>query len=102
VSEQPSPVPEDDPDRLKEFGRKGMEFADASVWLNRIFSAIAPPLIGLWIDSRYGTRYCALIGLVLGLTSGILTFRQATKGVFKTPDRVSSPDKKSSSGRDVP
>jgi F0F1-type ATP synthase assembly protein I len=102
VSEQPSPVPEDDPDRLKEFGRKGMEFADASVWLNRIFSAIAPGLIGLWIDNRYGTRYWALIGLVLGVTSGILSFRQATKDVFKKPDRVSSRDNKSSSGRSVP
>jgi len=79
-----------------------MEFADASVWLNRIFGAIAPGLIGLWIDNRYGTRYWALIGLVLGLTSGILNFRQATKDVFKKPDRVSSQDKKSSSGRDVP
>ena len=102
MSEQPSPVPEDDPDRLKEFGRKGMEFADASVWLNRIFGAIAPGLIGLWIDNRYGTRYWALIGLVLGVTSGTLSFIQATKGVFKKPDRVSSQDKKSSSGRDVP
>jgi len=102
VSEQPSPVPEDDPDRLKEFGRKGMEFADASVWLNRIFGAIAPALIGLWIDNRYGTRYCALIGLVLGLTSGILGFRQATKDVFKKPDRTSSADKTSSPGQKLP
>jgi F0F1-type ATP synthase assembly protein I len=75
-----------------------MEFADASVWLNRIFGAIAPGLIGLWIDSRYGTRYCALIGLVLGLTSGILSFMQATKDVFKKPDH----DKRSSSGQKVP
>lgn len=102
VSEQSSPVPEDDPDRLKEFGRKGMEFADASLWLNRIFGAIAPGLIGLWIDSRFGTRYCGLIGLVLGLTSGILSFIQATKGVFSKPDRVSSQEKSTSPGRKLP
>ncbi|OAI51729.1 hypothetical protein AYO47_06860 [Planctomyces sp. SCGC AG-212-M04] len=102
MSEQPSPVPEDDPDRLKEFGRKGMEFADASVWLNRIFSAIAPGLIGLWIDHRYGTRIWALIGLVLGLVSGTLNFIQVTKGVFKKPDHVSPTDKTSPPGRKLP
>ncbi len=102
MSEQSSPVPEDDPNRLKEFGRKGMEFADASVWLNRIFSAIAPGLVGLWIDNRYGTRFWALIGLVLGLTSGILSFIQATKGVFKKPDRVSPKDDTSPPERKLP
>lgn len=79
-----------------------MEFADASVWLNRIFSAIAPGLIGLWIDSRFGTRYWALIGLVLGLVSGTLSFIQATRGVFSKPDRVSSQEKPTLPGRKLP
>jgi len=79
-----------------------MEFADASLWLSRIFSTIVPGLIGLWLDDRFGTRYFALIGLVLGLTSGILHFVQASKGVFSKPGRNSSQRSKSPSGRKLP
>jgi len=80
MPEQPAPGSPQDSGQ-----REGMEFADASLWLSRIFTAIVPGLIGLWLDDRYGTKYFALIGLVLGLTSGILHFIQATKGVFKKP-----------------
>ena len=106
MSEQPAPEPENDSD-LKDFGHKGMEFADASVWVSRVFSAFVPGLIGLWLDNRYGTRYWAPIGLVLGVTSGILGLVQATKGVFKKPDRSSarnqqSSENQSSAGRKLP
>jgi hypothetical protein len=71
--------------------REGAEFAEATLWISRITSTIAPGLLGLWLDDRFGTRYWALVGLVLGLTSGILHFTQATKGVFKRPvDRRSA------------
>jgi len=103
MSEQPASRSQDDPDGLEDFGRKGMEFADASLWLSRIFSAIVPGLIGLWLDHRFGTRYWALLGLVLGLTSGILHFIQATRGVFSKPvsKSTSAPSQgsKSSPGR---
>ncbi len=80
MSEQPAPAPKDeDP---VEMGQKGMEFADASLWLSRIFSALLPGLIGLWVDNHFGTRYFALIGVILGLISGITTLRQAAKGAF--------------------
>ncbi|WP_390620641.1 AtpZ/AtpI family protein [Caulifigura coniformis] len=79
-----------------------MEFADASLWLSRIFSTIVPGLIGLWIDDRFGTRYFALIGLILGLTSGILHFVQATRGVFSKQGRKSLQSSRSSSGRKLP
>ena len=102
MSEQPAPKPEDDSGHLEDFGHKGMEFADASMWVSRVFSAFVPGLIGLWLDHRYGTRYWAPIGLVLGVTSGILGFVQATKGVFKKPDRKSAQNKQSSAGRKLP
>ena len=102
MSEQPAPDSKEDPDGLEDSGRKGMEFADASLWLSRIFTAIVPGLIGLWLEDRFGTRYWALIGLVLGLTSGILHFVQASKGAFTKSGRKSSPGSSSSSGRKLP
>jgi F0F1-type ATP synthase assembly protein I len=96
MPEQPAPGTPDsvesvDGGSTEEIRREGMEFADASVWLSRISTAIAPGLIGLWLDDHYGTKYFALIGLVLGLTSGTLSFIQATKGVFKKPGKSTSP-----------
>jgi hypothetical protein len=72
--------------------REGAEFAEATLWISRITSTIAPGLLGLWVDDRFGTRYWALVGLVLGLTSGILHFTQATKGMFKKPANRSAGD----------
>jgi F0F1-type ATP synthase assembly protein I len=106
VSEQPASQQREDQPGHEQRRREGMEFADASLWVSRIFSAIVPGLIGLWLDDRYGTRYFALIGLVLGLVSGILHFVQATKGVFKQPvvrsGDQSSPNQKSPPGRTLP
>ncbi len=106
MSEQPAPQPAGDLNRPDEPRREGMEFADATLWLSRIFTAIVPGLIGLWLDDRFGTRYWALIGLVLGLVSGILHFVQATKGVFSKPGAKpkgsSSQERKSPPGRTLP
>ncbi len=102
MSEQPASQSEGDRDRPSEQRREGMEFADASLWLSRIFTAIVPGLIGLWLDDRFGTRYFALIGLILGLISGIANFAQASKGVFSKPAHKSSESSSSSSGRKLP
>jgi F0F1-type ATP synthase assembly protein I len=74
-------------DRASGEKRQGTEFAEATLWVSRITSTIAPGLLGLWLDDRFGTRYWALIGLVLGLTSGTLHMVQYSKGVFKKPVR---------------
>ena len=65
--------------------REGAEFAEASLWISRITSTIAPGLLGLWVDSKLGTRYWGLVGLVLGVTSGVLHLSQAAKDAFKKP-----------------
>ena len=70
--------------------REGAEFAEASLWISRITTAIAPGLLGLWLDDRFGTRYWGLVGLVLGVASGALHLTQAAKGAFKKPGRRSS------------
>ena len=105
MSESPLPGP-----HREGLPKEGMEFADASLWLSRIFSVVAPGLIGLWLDDRYGTRYFALVGLVLGLVSGVSNFVQVTKETFKKPvgeppsgkgHDQTSPDPPSRPGQDL-
>jgi len=65
-------------------GRKeDLPFADATLWVSRIMSMIAPGLLGLWLDDRFGTRYLALVGLVLGLTYAVAQFVQMSRKAFR-------------------
>lgn len=77
-----------------------LPYADATLWVSRILSMIAPGLIGLWLDDRYGTRYLALAGLVVGVVYAVQQFHQLSKSFqkkVKRPKAGSPPE-----SRDVP
>ncbi|MBX3443040.1 MAG: AtpZ/AtpI family protein [Planctomyces sp.] len=70
--------------------RSNPELAEATIWLSRIATMIAPGLVGLWLDHRFGTRYLALCGLVLGVLSGGTQIVQAMRKEFGSEDRPRS------------
>jgi hypothetical protein len=68
-------------------GRQGPELAEATTWIGRIMGWIGPGLLGLWVDYRFGTKYWAIVGFVLGLTTGILQLVQDSRREFGTGNR---------------
>jgi hypothetical protein len=66
-------------------GKNDPAFEDASLWVSRILSMIAPGLLGLWLDDKFKTRYLALAGLVLGVTYAVVMFTQMSKSAFQKP-----------------
>jgi F0F1-type ATP synthase assembly protein I len=52
-------------------GDREPPFSEASVWVSRVTTMIAPGLVGIWADRRFGTTYLALVGFLVGLAAGI-------------------------------
>jgi predicted MFS family arabinose efflux permease len=44
-------------------------------WVSRITTValemVVPAVIGGWLDQRWGTKYLALVGVILGVTTGL-------------------------------
>lgn len=54
--------------------RNRLIFEDSSAWIGRIFAVmlfmIGPGVAGMWLDKQFGTRFLAVIGIVLGMVLG--------------------------------
>jgi hypothetical protein len=68
---------------------EGPPFADASFWLGRVATMIAPGIVGLWADQKFGTNYLGLIGFLVGLTSGIAQIVLRFRSLLQNPRKRS-------------
>ena len=78
VSDQPvdpQPRPQPNPPKSKPIQEDRPPLALALQWVARMSTIVSemvlPALVGHWCDLRWGTRYVALTGLVLGVTVGM-------------------------------
>jgi hypothetical protein len=62
-------------------------YSEASIWLGRVTTMIAPGLVGLWADRQFGTSYLGLIGFVVGLTAGITQLLVGPRSILQKPRR---------------
>ena len=71
----PEPPPQPDPLKSKPIQEEPPPFRLALQWVARMSTIVSemvlPALVGQWCDTRWGTRYVALTGLVLGVTVGM-------------------------------
>jgi hypothetical protein len=68
---------------------KGHPYSDASFWMGRVTTMIAPGIFGLWADRRFGTNYLGLIGFLVGLTSGITQIVLRQRSLLRKPGKRS-------------
>ncbi len=59
--------------------------AAGMAWVARITTVVAemvvPGLIGRWLDSKWGTQFCVVIGFVLGLVVGMWHLIRMTRSM---------------------
>ena len=68
---------------------KGPPFSDASFWMGRVTTMIAPGIFGLWADRKFGTTYLGLIGFLVGLTAGITQIVLRSRSMLRKPQKRS-------------
>ncbi|HVX63492.1 MAG TPA: hypothetical protein VHC19_22920 [Pirellulales bacterium] len=69
---------------------------EATEWVSRILAVAAVmvlPLVGgAWLDKQLGTRFLGLVGIALGVTSGIVYLLALTKQPPRGGNRTTDGD----------
>jgi F0F1-type ATP synthase assembly protein I len=76
---QDDPLERDSTDENRESEKQADQFApmaEAMKWVSRITTValemVVPAIAGQWLDKQWGTSFLVLIGLVLGVSVGLM------------------------------